>query len=218
MLRVSNILVPVDFSTGLRACIEYATAMAETLHSNVTLFHVFERADLMATIVPGADRDADNTTDSSARTALSRGPPRGDAQSRGRSRQRGHRTWLAGRGDCLVLARQGVRHGCYRHARANRVQSRVDGQCGRGGRAPGVLRGPDSSHPVSGRRCVDHRRDQVRDGETGCVGLVVSRRVSPATRAAENGYSVASIACDARGDPAWPRALCGARRSKALRT
>ena len=63
MLRISNILVPVDFSTGSRACIEYATAMAETLHSNVTLFHVFERADLMATIVPGADRDADNTTD-----------------------------------------------------------------------------------------------------------------------------------------------------------
>ena len=70
--------------------------------------------------------------------------------------------------------------------------------------------------PAAGALTIAGTKSEME--KTGCVGLVVSRRVSPATRAAENGYSVASIACDARGDPAWPRALCGARRSKALRT
>jgi len=63
MMRVSNILVPVDFSTGSKACLWYATAMAESLHSNVTLVHVFERGDLMATIVPGADNAVDDEVD-----------------------------------------------------------------------------------------------------------------------------------------------------------
>jgi nucleotide-binding universal stress UspA family protein len=62
MLRVSNILVPVDFSPGSSACVEYATAVAEALHSNVTLFHVFQTADLMVAIVPGADADVDDAT------------------------------------------------------------------------------------------------------------------------------------------------------------
>ena len=63
MINISNILVPVDFSAGSRACVEYATAMAEAFHSNVTLFHVFERVDLMASIVPGADARVDDETD-----------------------------------------------------------------------------------------------------------------------------------------------------------
>jgi len=63
MINISNILVSVDFSAGSRACVEYATAMAEAFHSNVTLFHVFERVDLMASIVPGADARVDDETD-----------------------------------------------------------------------------------------------------------------------------------------------------------
>jgi universal stress protein A len=54
---VSNILVPVDFSSASKSCVAYATALAQPLHADVTLLHVYEEHDLMESIVPGADNE-----------------------------------------------------------------------------------------------------------------------------------------------------------------
>lgn len=55
MTPVSKILAPVDFSSGSKAAVEYAAALAQALLSTVTLFHVYEMPTLMNSIVPGAD-------------------------------------------------------------------------------------------------------------------------------------------------------------------
>lgn len=62
MTFVSQILVPVDFSPGSRAAVKYAAILAQTLHSTVTLLHVYELPSPMSSIVPGADEvgDAEN--------------------------------------------------------------------------------------------------------------------------------------------------------------
>jgi nucleotide-binding universal stress UspA family protein len=63
MITVSKILVPVDFSSGSRIAAEYALALATAFRSTVTLFHVYEKPELMNTIVPGADNAADAERD-----------------------------------------------------------------------------------------------------------------------------------------------------------
>jgi universal stress protein A len=63
MILVSKILAPVDFSTGSDASVEYAVALAQTLHSAVTLFHVCQSSDLMESIVPEADSAVDTEND-----------------------------------------------------------------------------------------------------------------------------------------------------------
>jgi nucleotide-binding universal stress UspA family protein len=65
MITVSKILVPVDFSSGSKIAAEYALALGTALRSTVTLFHVYEKPDLMNTIVPGADNAADAERDRS---------------------------------------------------------------------------------------------------------------------------------------------------------
>ena len=62
MNPVSRILVPVDFSLGSKAAVEYAVALAKALQATVTLVHVHELPALMNSIVPGADNvvDAEN--------------------------------------------------------------------------------------------------------------------------------------------------------------
>jgi universal stress protein A len=59
MIKVSRILAPADFSSGSTVSVEYAAALAHTLHSTVTLFHVYQVPDLMRAIVPGADHAVD---------------------------------------------------------------------------------------------------------------------------------------------------------------
>jgi nucleotide-binding universal stress UspA family protein len=56
---VSKILAPIDFSPGSEASAAYAVALAKTLLSSVTLFHVCQSPDLMESIVPGADNAVD---------------------------------------------------------------------------------------------------------------------------------------------------------------
>ena len=63
MIRVSKILAAVDFSSGSKAAVEYALALAEALRSTVTLFHVYEMPALMNSIVPGADNALDTEKD-----------------------------------------------------------------------------------------------------------------------------------------------------------
>ena len=63
MIAASSILAPVDFSQASVSSVDYATALAQTLRSTVTLLHVYQEADLMSTIVPGADRAADDRED-----------------------------------------------------------------------------------------------------------------------------------------------------------
>lgn len=63
MMTVAKILVPVDFSSGSKIAAEYAMALAKTLRSSVTLFHVYEKPDLLNSIVPGADSAADAERD-----------------------------------------------------------------------------------------------------------------------------------------------------------
>jgi nucleotide-binding universal stress UspA family protein len=63
MTFVSRILVPVDFSPGSRAAVKYAAALAQTLHSTVTLLHVYELPSPMSSIVPGADKMIDAETE-----------------------------------------------------------------------------------------------------------------------------------------------------------
>jgi nucleotide-binding universal stress UspA family protein len=60
---VSKILAPVDFSPASATSVNYATALAKTLHSVVTLLHVDQTPDLMEAIVPGEDRVADAEKD-----------------------------------------------------------------------------------------------------------------------------------------------------------
>jgi len=43
--------------------VEYAAALAKSLHSVVTLFHVYQFPDLMESIVPGADNTLDAEKD-----------------------------------------------------------------------------------------------------------------------------------------------------------
>ena len=63
MIAALSILAPVDFSQASVSSVDYATALAQTLRSTVTLLHVYQEADLMSTIVPGADRAADDRED-----------------------------------------------------------------------------------------------------------------------------------------------------------
>jgi nucleotide-binding universal stress UspA family protein len=63
MTRVAKILAPIDFSSGSEASVEYAVALAKSLHSVVTLFHVYHFPDLMESIVPGADNTMDAEKD-----------------------------------------------------------------------------------------------------------------------------------------------------------
>ena len=63
MIRVSKILAAVDFSSGSKAAVEYAVALAKALQSTVTLFHVYEMPALMNSIVPGADNALDAKND-----------------------------------------------------------------------------------------------------------------------------------------------------------
>jgi universal stress protein A len=62
-VTMSKILAPVDFSSASAASVNYATALAKTLHSVVTLLHVNQTPDLMEAIVPGEDRAADVAKD-----------------------------------------------------------------------------------------------------------------------------------------------------------
>jgi nucleotide-binding universal stress UspA family protein len=63
MTTVPKLLVPIDFSSGSDSSVAYATALAQTLRSVVTLFHVYERSDAMSSIVSGADRMVDDEHD-----------------------------------------------------------------------------------------------------------------------------------------------------------
>jgi len=63
MVKVSKILVAVDFSPGSRAAVEYGAMFARALQSTVTLFHVYQTPDSMSAIVPGADGAADDAKD-----------------------------------------------------------------------------------------------------------------------------------------------------------
>jgi nucleotide-binding universal stress UspA family protein len=54
---------PVDVSSGSKIAAEYALALASGLRATVTLFHVYEKPDLVNTIVPGADNAADDERD-----------------------------------------------------------------------------------------------------------------------------------------------------------
>jgi nucleotide-binding universal stress UspA family protein len=63
MTAVPKMLVPIDFSPGSDSSVGYAIALAQTLRSEVTLLHVYERADGMSSIVPGADRVVDDEHD-----------------------------------------------------------------------------------------------------------------------------------------------------------
>ncbi len=60
---VSTILAPVDFSSGSRAAVEAATALARAFQATVTLLHVGQLPDLMNSIVPGADSVVDVRAD-----------------------------------------------------------------------------------------------------------------------------------------------------------
>jgi nucleotide-binding universal stress UspA family protein len=60
LTSISKILVPVDFSSGSAAAVAYATALAKTLQSTVTLFHAYQQSDSMNSIVPGADNKVDD--------------------------------------------------------------------------------------------------------------------------------------------------------------
>jgi len=63
MITVPKMLVPVDFSLGSDTSVAYATALAQTLRSEVTLLHVYQRSDSMSSIVPGADPVVDDEHD-----------------------------------------------------------------------------------------------------------------------------------------------------------
>jgi nucleotide-binding universal stress UspA family protein len=63
MTTVPKMLVPIDFSSGSDSSVAYATALAQSLRSVVTLFHVYESSDAMSSIVPGADQMVDDEHD-----------------------------------------------------------------------------------------------------------------------------------------------------------
>jgi nucleotide-binding universal stress UspA family protein len=63
MIRISKILVAVDFSSESKAAVGYAVTLAKALQSTITLFHVFEMPELMNAIVPGADNAVDAARD-----------------------------------------------------------------------------------------------------------------------------------------------------------
>ena len=58
--QISSILVPVDFSAGSHAAIEYALGLARTYRAKVTLFHAQDAPTSMNQIVPGADNHVDS--------------------------------------------------------------------------------------------------------------------------------------------------------------
>jgi nucleotide-binding universal stress UspA family protein len=51
MTTVPKMLVPIDFSSGSDSSVAYATALAQSLRSVVTLFHVYESSDAMSSIL-----------------------------------------------------------------------------------------------------------------------------------------------------------------------
>jgi nucleotide-binding universal stress UspA family protein len=59
----SKILVPVDFSSGSKAAVEYAAALAKALQATITLLHIHDLPALMNSIVPGADNAVDAEND-----------------------------------------------------------------------------------------------------------------------------------------------------------
>jgi nucleotide-binding universal stress UspA family protein len=63
MITALKILAPVDFSSGSKVSLRYAAALAKSLQSTMTLFHVYQMPDLMNSIVPGADNTADAEED-----------------------------------------------------------------------------------------------------------------------------------------------------------
>jgi len=168
MINISNILVSVDFSAGSRACVEYATAMAEAFHSNVTLFHVFERVDLMASIVPGADARVDDETD---RALAQRHLERLRTETPRRANVQISVAVIHGSPAEEILA--------YSRDKAfDMVVIGTHGQCGRGGGTRSVLRRPDASPPFSGAGV--NTRD--RESDTEAFILSMRRTLGQSTR------------------------------------
>jgi len=61
MPTMQSILVPVDFSPGSSAAVEYAVFLANAFQATITLFHVCQVPSMLNPIVPGADNAADGT-------------------------------------------------------------------------------------------------------------------------------------------------------------
>ncbi len=59
MPTIKTILVPVDFSAGSSAAVEYATFLANAFRAAITLHHVYALPLMLNPIVPGADTDVD---------------------------------------------------------------------------------------------------------------------------------------------------------------
>ncbi|MBK7860328.1 MAG: universal stress protein [Archangiaceae bacterium] len=59
MIKISRILLPVDFSPPAETALEYAMVLANSLGASITLLHIMQVPNGMVGIVPGATIDGD---------------------------------------------------------------------------------------------------------------------------------------------------------------